>query len=123
MISSVNNRAPTCAGLGVLRSILLALVVVFPSFAASPTATLVNTNRVLRTVAEIRKLSREEATQKIPVRLNGVITYWGPRWMAFFADETGGVFLNVQLPEARSASEPGPGDSVEVTGVTGPGDF
>src|SRR5437868_525044 len=55
------------------------------------------TNRVLRTVAEVRNLPRAQAEQKLPVKLNGVITYWGPRWICFFSDETGGIFVNVQL--------------------------
>src|SRR4051812_23528758 len=83
----------------------------------------VNTNRVLRTVAAVRRLSRDEAKAAIPVQLRGVITYWGPRWHCFLNDETGGLFLAVKLSEKRDAKEPAVGDLVEVTGVTDPGDF
>jgi PAS domain S-box-containing protein len=82
-----------------------------------------NTNRVLHTVAEIRNLSREQAQLHLPVRLNGVITYWGPRWLCFFNDDTSGIFINIQLPEKRDPGEPAFGDAVEVTGITAPGDF
>ncbi|HEY6226773.1 MAG TPA: response regulator [Verrucomicrobiae bacterium] len=130
----VKHRANIGAAVGKLRSALLAFAVLLlpnvvrgaalpPPSTSTANATVTNTNRVLRTVAEVRKLTREQAELKIPVRLNGVITYWGPRWLAFLSDETGGIYLRIQLPETRSASEPNVGDAVEVTGVTGPGDF
>jgi hypothetical protein len=118
------TRVHTCAAFDKLRTVLFALLCFVPgAFAASATNEIVPPNRVLRTVAEIRKLSRDQARLQIPVRLNGVITYWGPRWSCFFADDTGGIFLRIQLPENRAANEPSVGDQVEVTGVTAPGDF
>lgn len=120
----VKNRVSARAAFDKLRTLLFALLCFVPgAFAASATNEIMPPNRVLRSVAEIRKLSRDQARLQIPVRLNGVITYWGPRWSCFFADETGGIFLHVQLPENRAANEPSVGDQVEVTGVTGPGDF
>ncbi len=83
----------------------------------------IDTSRPFRTVAEVRNLSREQALLKLPVRLSGVVTYWGPRWHCFIQDATGGIFIGVKMPEARDPDEPGFGDLVEVTGVTGPGDF
>jgi PAS domain S-box-containing protein len=118
----VQNRAHTLAALRLLRFVVSTILFV-DATPFSHSAETANTNRVLRTVAEVRKLTREQALQKLPVRLNGVITYWGPRWHCFLADETGGIFLNVKLPEQREANEPTFGDVVEVTGITGPGDF
>jgi PAS domain S-box-containing protein len=126
---ALKGRAPVYGNLLWAFCALIAAAVTFSAAAAerlsSPSEFVenANTNRVLRTVAEIRKLSREEATRKLPVRLNGVITYWGPRWMCFFNDDTGGIFINVLLAEKRDPSEPAAGDLVEVIGITGPGDF
>src|SRR5687767_7532007 len=122
MITSARNRAPNLAPLRILRIVVSTVLFVATAFVAHA-AESANTNRVLRTVADVRKLSPEQASQKLPVRLNGVITYWGPRWMCFFSDDTGGIFLKVNLPEKRDPSEPAFGDQVEVTGVTSPGDF
>jgi PAS domain S-box-containing protein len=125
----VKNRVHPRAAFGEWRSLLFALLAlafwsVGGSFAAAPIPPrATETNRVLRTVAEVRKLSREQANQRLPVRLTGVITYWGPRWHCFFADETGGIYLKIEFPENRSPGEPAVGDLVEVTGVTSPGDF
>src|SRR5688572_23025549 len=127
MSFSEKNRAHTHAALGEFRFLLWMLLFVgaslFTNAADSSPTNTISTDRVLKTVDAVRKLSRDQTVQKIPVRLSGVITYWGPRWHCFLHDETGGIFLNVKLPEQRDPSEPTMGDLVEVTGVTGPGDF
>src|SRR5687767_952290 len=104
MTMLVKIRAYTHAVFGKLRSALFAFIFLIATpfvTAAADSISDTDTNRVLRTVAEVRKLTREQALLKLPVQLNGVITYWGPRWHCFFSDETGGIFLNVKLPEER----------------------
>jgi signal transduction histidine kinase/DNA-binding response OmpR family regulator len=86
----------------------------------------------LTTARAAHELPVEEARRAYPVRLRGVVTYYDPHlmgtgtnadpWRAafFICDATGCIFV------ARSAA-PGPplapGQLVEVTGATGPGDF
>jgi PAS domain S-box-containing protein len=112
------------AAFGIVKAILclVALLVFAPSTraASSPAAT----NHVLHTVAEVHRLTRSEAMSRLPVRLTGIVTYWGPRFQCFLQDATGALFVKIKLPENHDAStEPSAGDLVEVTGVTSPGDF
>lgn len=126
MTSLVQNRAHTLAAFGKLRTILytfLCLTALPFSSAAEPARDATESTNVLRTVAAIRNLARGEAQKALPVQLKGVITYWGRRWYCFFSDETGGIFLNVKLPQKVDPTEPTVGDLVEVTGITAPGDF
>jgi PAS domain S-box-containing protein len=123
MTSPGKNRAHTRAAFGKLRRVFFAFAVAVLFSKSIASGASAESSRELRTVAEVRKLTREQASLEIPVRLTGVITYWGPRWTAFVADETGGIYLHVELPEKRDSSEPSLGDFVEVVGVTGRGDF
>lgn len=91
---------------------------------SDPKATTVDTTQPLRMVADIRNLSPEQARLHLPVHLTGVVCYWGPRWYCFFEDDSGGVYVSIQLPENHDPSnDPHPGDTVELTGQTAPGDF
>jgi PAS domain S-box-containing protein len=71
--------------------------------------------RVLTTVAELRKLSPDEARLNQPVRLRGVVIYSDAEWeLLFVQDETGGIYVRQragELPLAR-------GQLVEVQGVS-----
>jgi signal transduction histidine kinase len=71
---------------------------------------------VLRTVAEVRRLSREAAELAQPVQIRGVITYTDPsHYLCFVQDSTAGIYLVVRDLQLSA------GDLVEVNGVTGPG--
>ncbi len=71
-------------------------------------------------VGQIRRLTPEEAGKQSPVLLRGVITFNLPEYgVTFFQDSEFGVYLStVGRPSGARA-----GDLVEVSGVTGPGDF
>ncbi len=85
----------------------------------SPLHTDAATNE-LRTAAEVRKLSVEQADQKLPVRLEGVVTFFEENlYSRFIQDETAGVYLfDSALPVHFT-----PGQRVEVIGTTGAGEF
>lgn len=73
----------------------------------------------LNQVAEIRALPPEEAARAHSVRLRGVVTFHDTVTDALFVqDSTGGIFVSPtdDFPVT-------PGDEVELTGVSGPGDF
>jgi PAS domain S-box-containing protein len=90
---------------------------VSPSAPASSAGT-TNAHEVLTQVSQIRQLRRDQSSQRIPVRLRGVITYADPEWRnCFFQDHTGGVYVDLGQNNIR------PGQSVELTGHTGPGGF
>jgi hypothetical protein len=74
---------------------------------------------VLTRTAQIRALSPEEASRAIPVRLRAVITHYDPGWNDLFVhDETGGAYV-----AAEGRLDLLQGQLVEVTGVSGPGEF
>jgi len=73
----------------------------------------------LTQVAQIRRLTPEEAKRKYPIRLRGVITYHAPEYkVTFFQDETAGIFI-YDAPHLQM----GAGSLVEVDGSTTPGEF
>jgi PAS domain S-box-containing protein len=75
---------------------------------------------ILTNVAEIRRLTQEQAGRKYDIRLRGVITYHAPEYqVTFFQDLTGGIFI---WPD-RSDGPIGAGTEVEIRGTTTPGDF
>jgi PAS domain S-box-containing protein len=75
--------------------------------------------RTIDRVARIRVLAPDEAAQGFPVHVRGVVTYYDPGLPdLFIEDSTGGIYVACQKPvEVRR------GQFVEVTGVTGPGEF
>jgi signal transduction histidine kinase/FixJ family two-component response regulator len=73
----------------------------------------------LEHASQIRNLSVAEAAKSLPVRLKGVVTYYDTAVPdLFIQDATAGIYVacDTPLPVQR-------GQQVEVTGVTGPGDF
>ena len=69
----------------------------------------------LTTLAQIRRLSSEDARLGLPVRVRGIVTYWDPeRRFFFFQDSTAGIL--VQTPATRY--EANRGDTFELRGVT-----
>jgi len=74
---------------------------------------------LLKSVREISQLSPEKAALNYPVQLHGVVTYAPPAWRAAFVqDSTGGIFIKLDEGVTLDA-----GQSVEVNGKSGPGDF
>jgi len=72
----------------------------------------------LRTAAQIRSLTPQQAAGHLPVRLKGVATYW-EFYLRFLQDETAGIYLleNTNIVAAT------PGQIVEIEGVTSPGEY
>ena len=80
-------------------------------------ATPQSTNRNgLYEVAAVRALSRAEAATRLPVELNGVVTYADETWQhIFLQDPTGALYVRGWQTGLRT------GDTVRVNGVTDPG--
>ncbi len=74
----------------------------------------------LRSAAEVRALSVEEAQQNRRVRLRAVVTFSDPAiYSRFVQDETAGIYIpDTGLPVALY-----PGQMVEVEGTTSPGEY
>jgi signal transduction histidine kinase/PleD family two-component response regulator len=75
---------------------------------------------LLTNVAQVRALTLEQARQKYPIHLKGVITYRAPEYkVTFFQDETAGIFVWIEQSDLQISV----GSLVEVDGNTTPGDF
>lgn len=97
-------------GLGPARWLLAAGCIVAAISAQNPGT---QPQRTLTRVAELRALSPEDARQRYPVRLRGVVTLVFVRGAFFLQDDTGGVLLS---PANRNGSSLAPGDLLEVVG-------
>lgn len=76
----------------------------------------------LRTVAAVRSLTEEQAGQKIPVNLRGVVTFFDENLFSrFIQDETAGIYL--QFPTNVGPPLLVPGMLVEVNGYGSPGEY
>jgi signal transduction histidine kinase/CheY-like chemotaxis protein len=81
--------------------------------------------RLLTTAREAHSLSTAESRREYPVHLRAVVTYYDlyidPRHAALFVhDATGGIFISIpKLPVLPLHA----GAVIDMTGVTGPGDF
>jgi hypothetical protein len=107
-------RPPTTPSVG--RILILAVMAAVASAASDPP----DQPHLLRTVAQVRALTLEQARQKYPIHLKGVITYRAPEYqVTFFQDETAGIFVWVEQAELQITV----GSLVEVDGSTTPGDF
>jgi len=95
----------------------LTMALVAPAFTAElPTLT---------TTRAAHHLTIEQSARRYPVHLLATVTYYDPyidlRRPAFFvSDATGGIFVALSALPAQPLRA---GDLVEVTGVSGPGDF
>ncbi len=81
--------------------------------------------RVFSTALDVHNLAPEAAAQALPVRLHAVVTYYDPyidsRHGAIFVhDASGSVFVSVASRPILSLRA---GTTVDITGVTGPGDY
>jgi signal transduction histidine kinase/CheY-like chemotaxis protein len=71
-------------------------------------------------VADIRRLTMEEASRHQRVHITGVVTYFDPAWaMLFVQDATGGIFVDVHGQDLTVST----GDVVDVDGASAPGNF
>lgn len=76
----------------------------------------------LETVAAVRELGMEQSKENIPVHLRGVVTFFDESlYSHFIQDETAGIYLRFPL----NVAPPGltPGQVVEVSGVSSPGEY
>ncbi len=81
-----------------------------------------NSELVLRTAAEVRRLTADEAEKKLPVSLKGVLTYLDPdRFYRFIQDDTAGIYFHTE--GAAELTPLAAGQLVELEGVTGKGEF
>lgn len=77
-------------------------------------------NEVLRTAAEVRGLTVQQAQQRLPVRLRGVVTFFDETlYSRFIQDETAGIYLR----QSGATPSLAPGQVVEVEGYTSPGEY
>jgi two-component system, sensor histidine kinase and response regulator len=75
---------------------------------------------LLQRIEQIRRLTPEEAKQGYPVRVSGIITYYDPESsVLFIEDATAGISVS---PGTVPLGLP-PGQSVELAGISGPGQF
>lgn len=83
-----------------------------PAVAAAPPA--------MRTAAEVRRLSRQQAREGRPIKLEAVVTFNDPEMrLLFVQDATAGIYVE----SFRHVHRVRPGDRVEIEGVSGPGAF
>src|ERR1039458_5499366 len=109
-------RQPTRLYLGWVPLLAALEVLASPTSAASYP----DQPHLLSTVAQVRALTLEQARQKYPIHLKGVITYRAPEYqVTFFQDETAGIFVWVEQADLQITV----GSLVEVDGNTTPGDF
>jgi signal transduction histidine kinase len=82
-----------------------------------------NTNLpTLGQTMQVRKLSPQEASRGYPVHVRGVVTYWEVReYLHFMQDESAGIYFDLSRLDPRPSFRSG--ESVEIEGFTGPGDF
>ncbi|HKI70675.1 MAG TPA: hypothetical protein VKA67_13900, partial [Verrucomicrobiae bacterium] len=76
----------------------------------------------LRTAAQIRQLTPEQAARHYPVKLRAVITFYDEsQYYRFVQDDTAGIYFN----ESTSSVNPpmASGQLIEIEGETSPGEF
>ena len=80
---------------------------------------------LLTTTHAARRLTIEEASRQYPIRLQAVVTYYDPDVdprgsFLFVADATGCIFVSLSTTPVGTLKA---GDLIEITGVSGPGNF
>ena len=107
-------RASLCRRALLLAIHLLAYSLVLPGVEAQPAG------EELRTAAAVRALTVDRARLPMRVSLRGVVTFFDENlYSRFIQDDTAGIYLQV------SANTPPlfPGQMVEITGVSSPGEY
>jgi len=76
----------------------------------------------LRTAAAVRGLTADQAQQQMPLHLRGVVTFFDDSLFSrFIQDDTAGIYL--QFPPNVAPPTLIPGQVIEVTGVSSPGEY
>ena len=74
----------------------------------------------IRTISDLKHLSVAEASARRPVSVRGIVTYFDPGWgLLFVQDQTSAVFVNTSAMNLPLKA----GDLVDISGVSGPGDY
>src|SRR5471030_1909661 len=116
-----NGRArTTCVGGGGCLRISapssgIPILAVFAALVCAPAAASYPPGQphLLTTVAQVRALTLEQARQRYPIHLKGVITYRAPEYqLTFFQDETAGIFVFIEQSDLQITV----GSLVEVDG-------
>ncbi|HEV2319954.1 MAG TPA: sensor histidine kinase [Verrucomicrobiae bacterium] len=77
---------------------------------------------ILTNAEQVHRLTRQEATNRIPVLIRGVVTCGLPGFGgAVVQDDTAGVYIDHWIPSIGPPAEVG--EQVEVAGQTDPGEF
>jgi diguanylate cyclase (GGDEF)-like protein len=88
--------------------------------AIRPTGELLSHSGDIRTISDLKHLSLEEASSRRPVSIRGVVTYFDPVWGLLFVQDRGSaVFVNTSASSLQLKT----GDLVDISGVSGPGDY
>lgn len=74
---------------------------------------------LITNVATVRSLSPEISAKQLPVRLEGVITYFFDERACFLQDQTAGIFVGNGVAGPHLS----PGDLVEMEGTTDSGEY
>lgn len=113
-IASTVGRRRLAAWTGVLLSFLSTPARAVP-------AEVGNAGGILTNAAAVHALTPEAASERLPVRLEGVVTHYHPQRGdgLSFQDSTDGVYVNLQGAKPEVAV----GDRVVIEGETGSGDY
>jgi diguanylate cyclase (GGDEF)-like protein len=85
-----------------------------------PTGELLAQRGDIRTISDLKHLSVAEAVARHHVSVRAIVTYFDPNWgLMFVQDKTAAAFVNVSGLNLRLKA----GDLVDISGVTGPGDY
>ena len=85
-----------------------------------PTGALLVHNGDIRTISDLKHLTVAQASARCPVSIRGVVTYFDPAWgLLFVQDQTSAAFVNTSALGLQLK----PGDLVDISGVSGPGDY
>ena len=105
-------------GLGALILLLL-----WPALSLAPPASAQTAIPLtcLTNAQQIRLLTSEEAQNHFPVRLHGVVTYYGAQPNDLFVqDDTAGIYVLVSTNASKGLAA---GQEIEITGITEVGDY
>ncbi|HZR21300.1 MAG TPA: ATP-binding protein [Verrucomicrobiae bacterium] len=82
-----------------------------------------NTNlATLFHIAQIRRLSPQEASRGYPIDITGVITFFDlPSYLHFIQDDTSGIYFDISRVDNLSLLRAG--QRIRLQGFSGPGDF
>lgn len=130
LVKNTELRTRPASGCRTIRHILMLAVLACVETVVYPATTrgaeqAVGVLPVLRTTRAAHNLTIEEAAKGYPIRLQAVVTYYDPapdpaNTVLFISDATGSIYVSLAAMPVTALR---PGQLVEVTGVSGPGDF